>query len=1086
MGFILCLLAIVGLLGLIKAQSLPYNPSTIFLSSRNTNTAYVFLPAMSTSPQNQLASIDISSRLQSSNLSLTVLTASLPFLQGDNAGSIAYTACLSESGTIGVYAGSCASNSSFWIFNPANTSIGEDTDGGTWIEIPITRSPMISNVALPNANFLASAFSFSVLAESNDTQRTVYTFGGMCPTGAGSNTSIWQNAASYSNNMLKLSPSPSSYQLSLASSDGIQPIAEAGFTITGLTPTFSNSSSGIVTQAQNFILLGGHTKAAFINMSQVALFSLPQEGWSFHTINSASSTGSTELTMRSSASTAVQAPDSRSGHTAILSSDGTALIVFGGWVGDINTAADPQLAILHLGSGFGGTGDWAWEIPSTSGAALSSGEGIYGHGAIMLPGNVMMVVGGYSIVSPGSSESKRSRSGTQALFLNMTSMSWISDYTNPSYTARPSTSLGDSSSDSSNSRKIGLGAGLGLGLAAVIGVVIFYCWYSRKLKRREELRECDLRALGQSAHEYYMNNSMTQRNRDTWFDRVEGGEMAYGEDMIPRPSATSSLGSSLISGSGKNTRYTPAAHFPADSYGGNGDSAGQSPIPNAGSSRGLPLIPRKPISTWNARGNYQPTPNTLAHPNGLGTAGVIHPIYEADEDIEISGDHNAAPDSKQDSDVVPTPCEPSQDVEALGLLQTRNPRPISDPFTDPPAPGQYTSLAQGSASRPGTGYEQYIGRSTPSPVGSARAREREIKEWVADWAAAGTLLSPQSCSQSLINSGRVSPTKESISGSGRTESNLSERSIATARSLGLSRNSSVRNNSLTAFFAGSGGSWNPFAPSGSTAVGLGSITEQSHGTVSPRSEQLGSNGHGLQPPPSSGSGTSSFNTAHTTQSGPMPRVEAERLLPQSPEYTPEGSPSKIKAMKLGRSQEGWLGSLKRVFAAKDEDHPGSFVSSSAQSSPTREYNYGSNAPSGSAADFEPRRPGSAASVTATMWRRKQGRGDWEDSAEPIRRSNTLTTDGSGRPLSYDLHGLSETENADDEDDWDIERAVERRVVQVMFTVPKEKLRVVNHDVDMDEKSEAGSLHGGDTSGESMKGKSKGKVKARVEEIEKGK
>jgi hypothetical protein len=39
--------------------------------------------------------------------------------------------------------------------------------------------------------------------------------------------------------------------------------------------------------------------------------------------------------------------------------------------------------------------------------------------------------------------------------------------------------------------------------------------------------------------------------------------------------------------------------------------------------------------------------------------------------------------------------------------------------------------------------------------------------------------------------------------------------------------------------------------------------------------------------------------------------------------------------------------------------------------------------------------------------------------------------------------------AGDEEDWDVERAVQNRVVQVMFTVPKEKLRVVNHDFDED-------------------------------------
>jgi len=38
---------------------------------------------------------------------------------------------------------------------------------------------------------------------------------------------------------------------------------------------------------------------------------------------------------------------------------------------------------------------------------------------------------------------------------------------------------------------------------------------------------------------------------------------------------------------------------------------------------------------------------------------------------------------------------------------------------------------------------------------------------------------------------------------------------------------------------------------------------------------------------------------------------------------------------------------------------------------------------------------------------------------------------------------------DDDEDWDVEAAVERRVVQVMFTVPKTRLRVVNADVEGD-------------------------------------
>lgn len=47
-----------------------------------------------------------------------------------------------------------------------------------------------------------------------------------------------------------------------------------------------------------------------------------------------------------------------------------------------------------------------------------------------------------------------------------------------------------------------------------------------------------------------------------------------------------------------------------------------------------------------------------------------------------------------------------------------------------------------------------------------------------------------------------------------------------------------------------------------------------------------------------------------------------------------------------------------------------------------------------------------------------------------------SADGNGRPTTP----ASEV-------DWDVEAAVERRVVQVMFTVPKSKLRVVNADID---------------------------------------
>ncbi len=67
-------------------------------------------------------------------------------------------------------------------------------------------------------------------------------------------------------------------------------------------------------------------------------------------------------------------------------------------------------------------------------------------------------------------------------------------------------------------------------------------------------------------------------------------------------------------------------------------------------------------------------------------------------------------------------------------------------------------------------------------------------------------------------------------------------------------------------------------------------------------------------------------------------------------------------------------------------------------------------------------------------RRKQGREAWE-------------------AVSGDA-GTSRAGGGATEDEWDIERAVENRLVQVMFTVPKERLRVVNAEVEKEEEGVA--------------------------------
>lgn len=866
----------------------------------------------------------------------------------------------------------------------------------------------------------------------------------MCPTSTSTSSTTWQDEASYSNNILKISPGSSSYTISQSSATGSKPIAEAGFTLTGLAPSISNSSSGVATQAQNFVLLGGHTQTAFINMSQIAIFSLPQESWSYQNIDTVSDV--TELAVRST--TTVATPDSRSGHTAILSSDGTAIIVFGGWVGDIDTPASPQLAILKLGSGYGGTGDWAWEIPTTTGSGLSSSQGIYGHAAVMLPGDVMMVTGGTLVTSSGSKVKRTTTKNTY--FLNTTSSSWVSTYTNPSYTAAKaaasSAAAAVSSSTNNTAKKVGLGAGLGIGLSAVVAAISVFLWYNHRLrKKKEEARQQDLQNLAKNPTQYYGHGGipeMEERENSKSFAR-SGRPISETSiyDISPVPIPPDGMGNRGMGlGRGGNSGYMPVAYAPgSDGHNTQGDNRGS-------------VVPRKPVGAWTPRGHYQAAPSSNGYSsfdfgmsshnrdNSLGTAGAIHPIYEADEDADITD--SQLHQSGRGRDVKST---------SLGRISLDHGpvSPMSDQGTDPfrdPSPTRSGTVIRHS--------QQALGSHPPAMSSAAQEREREVASWVADWTAADALLH----AQTRMQSGRMSPSKESSSG--RTRSDLSDGSAASAFGA-LSRTSSTnRANSLTAFFAGS--NWNPFS-------GQGTNPHDSFfygpGDASPGSER---SSRSQNPPTSSGSGTSSFNTAQTSQSYgrggvilgqpapyevrtssgfPAMRQEGQSLLSR-PHGDEPGSPSKSR----GRRQMGWLGSIKRVFGA--EEWVSASEPSSDGSSPTRDLGLRTAIGSGAAltGDGRPQPQRSASAASAMLWRRKQGREDWEDSAGG-QRSNTLTETSS----PFDT-GRGPTAQSADDEEWDIERAVRERVVQVMFTVPKEKLRVVNHNIE-DDRSDLGSVTG---------------------------
>ncbi len=473
----------------------PYNPTRIYVTNDGAMT-YIFSSQPSTS-QVDFQFLNTSGSIDASSPSLRTLTQSLPF---SNPSSWRSTTPLLNADDLNVLVGDCDdedTETELWHYTP-----GEGETAGTWDKLSLS-----SPDSTLNSTFLSAGFSFSPTASLNDA--SFYVFGGMCPNDDTSTAETWTSHAKYLNHMISMSPtSPSiaSYPNAAYESSSLPlrgpPVPEAGLTITPLTPTYSNSSSTTASQQQNFVLIGGHTQQAFIDMSQVAIFSLPQESWSFEAIRQPDPE-ETDLIRRSS----ITEVEPRSGHTTVLTQDGSKIIVFGGWVGDVSTPAEPQLAILEIGQGYGGVGDWKWTVPSTTDSPMNGGRGIYGHAAAMLEGGVMLVYGGYSI--PASSAKVRRQnvqaSNPQMFLFNTTSSSFVSTYTNPS-ASQPSIYVGNTSSTGAlrtTSQKVGLGAGLVLGFAALAGIVTVYIFYSRRLRQKRSVREKELRELALGAERFY-------------------------------------------------------------------------------------------------------------------------------------------------------------------------------------------------------------------------------------------------------------------------------------------------------------------------------------------------------------------------------------------------------------------------------------------------------------------------------------------------------------------------------------------------------------------------------------------------------
>ena len=297
-------LGVASLAVVVAGQTLPYNPTRVLLAD-NSSTAYIFQTSNTSLGQSRLLSLDLSNPISTAQTAFTQLADGFPFLEADRVRPFAPV--IDSNGNITAFTGDCADGaqgSQVWRFSPSQ---GSSVGNGTWQEYKTAVQDVGEQEEQAGANFLAAGMTFSEYKDGNTSDTSIYIFGGMCPD-ANSSADTWTSNANYSNLMLTLSAQQSDvgysdYDVDLASARG-PPIAEAGFTITGLQPTYSAPNlDGSQKQQQNFVLLGGHTQAAFINMSQVALFSLPQESWTFLPVTQPQ--GSTQV-------------EPRSGHTAVL------------------------------------------------------------------------------------------------------------------------------------------------------------------------------------------------------------------------------------------------------------------------------------------------------------------------------------------------------------------------------------------------------------------------------------------------------------------------------------------------------------------------------------------------------------------------------------------------------------------------------------------------------------------------------------------------------------------------------------------------------------------------------------------------
>ena len=997
----------------VASASLPYNPTHLFPSRDGSDGVYLIQPTAPNSYQYEISLIKPNSG-SSNALSRKHISSSLPFVEEDQ--PIAFTPIIDDEGDIFVYAGNCtagSAGSSIWRFSSEDE---ENEPEGRWRQQIVHHNEQSENVNFTGANFLAAGIYYNPSTNDEDASNSsLYVFGGMCP-----NTSDIKSpwtSENYSNVMLRFDTSQlkeesSKFDLDLVETND-PPTAEAGFTITPLQATYTNATEGTQSKQQDFLLIGGQTESAFINMSQVALFSLPQESWTFLPVLQPSEIENDVGEKSAIIQTEIEV-EPRIGHSAVLSRDGKQVVIYGGWVGDINTPAQPQLALLEVGSGYGGDGEWAWKIPRSNGLNIADKDGLYGHGATVLPGNILMIAGGYKIQS-GTSKRKRAdlSLNDDLLFYNISSYTWLEDY--PSFSVEHAKAKTDGPL-SSASQKIGLSAGLVIAFTILALILIFF-WRRRKYRKSNAIREKNIRQLSLETNE----SSLTNREPRSWFSNIRSRlhSIAHRRHSLLPTDESSWQSSELYSTNSQSFMQNGPSPFNFERL----EPLVEIPSPT----RGM----RKPVPT---RFHTTPT-NPFNDIRPASNAGYIHPIDEEEEEEEIFPARNH---------------EESADFAVrMGAKKTVT---ITTPTL-------HSMLDPGS----------HQDRSVVPRRASIRSYPKSPQRRNGERQALNAFDSSSSDIEQHSN-GRGSPDK-----SDRTISSLSEQSqrsnwsaTSSMRDIGgatirlltrsISGGSSAVQSSVT----------DPFltprsSPTEKKIIGVNTnVRERFTGTHgSAASSAIQSNTSQGEAAIATGSGFSRLQAEGEALLGGASRLDEmlndfERINERVAEDDDCQLPDTPR-----KDRVGWIGSVRRALARTTSGGNSSRVatflsgrnSQLANRQPPADETFDVPYSDEVVANI-PRR----AVSDGGFWRGRRGAKDWADESDigdllgrrsgddwggpddTRKRRNSLIPVTMG---TADLHDGDSVEG----DDWDVEAAAERRVVQVSFTVPRTRLRVVNVDAD---------------------------------------